>query len=120
MGKQNDLGQKGEEAAAEYLRQKGYQILERNWYFGRSELDIVAMDAHTLVFAEVKTRSNDLFARPEWAVDGKKQRLMVRAAIAYMQHIGHDWAIRFDILSVVKRDEQFYIDHFKDAFFPSF
>ena len=118
MAKHNELGQRGEESAADFLAQKGYTILERNWRFGRAELDIVAMDGATLVFAEVKTRSNDVFERPENAVDGKKQRLITRAATAYMQQIGHEWAIRFDILSVILRGSVFYVDHFEDAFFP--
>ena len=69
MAKHNEIGQFGEQAASDYLEQKGYKILDRNWRHGRAEIDIVAMDGVTLVFAEVKTRSNDLFERPESAVD---------------------------------------------------
>ena len=119
MAKHNEIGQFGEQAASDYLEQKGYKILDRNWRHGRAEIDIVAMDGATLVFAEVKTRSNDLFERPESAVDEKKRRLLTRAAVAYMRKIGHEWAIRFDILAVVLREENhFFIDHFEDAFFP--
>jgi putative endonuclease len=119
MAKHNEIGQFGEQAASDYLEQKGYKILDRNWRHGRAEIDIVAMDGATLVFAEVKTRSNDLFERPESAVDEKKRRLLTRAAVAYMRKVGHEWAIRFDILAVVLRGEnRFFVDHFEDAFFP--
>jgi putative endonuclease len=118
MAKHNEIGQFGEQKAADFLEQKGYTILDRNWRHGRAEIDIVAMDGATLVFGEVKTRSNDLFERPESAVDEKKRRLLTRAAVAYMRKIGHEWAIRFDILSVILRDNTFYINHFEDAFFP--
>jgi putative endonuclease len=118
MAKHNEIGQFGEQKAAEFLEQKGYKILDRNWRYKRAEIDIVAMDGATLVFGEVKTRSSDLFERPESAVDEKKRRLLTRAAVAYMRKIGHEWAIRFDILAVILRGPDFYIDHFEDAFFP--
>jgi putative endonuclease len=118
MAKHNEIGQFGEQKAAEFLEQKGYKILDRNWRYKRAEIDIVAMDGVTLVFGEVKTRSSDLFERPESAVDEKKRRLLTRAAVAYMRKIGHEWAIRFDILAVILRGPDFYIDHFEDAFFP--
>ena len=119
MAKHNDIGHRGEQIATDYLTQKNYTILDRNWRYGRAEIDIVAMFGATLVFAEVKTRSNDLFERPESAVDEKKRRLLTRAAVAYMRKIGHEWAIRFDIVAVILKEENlFFVDHFEDAFFP--
>jgi putative endonuclease len=118
MAKHNEIGLRGEQIATDYLEQKNYKILDRNWRYGRAEIDIVAMDGVTLVFAEVKTRSNDLFERPESAVDDKKRRLLARAAVAYMRKINHEWAVRFDILAVILRGDAFFIDHFEDAFFP--
>ena len=119
MGKHNDTGKRGEDLAAQFLEEKNYRLLERNWRHGRAELDIIAMDGKTMVFAEVKTRSDDIFERPENAVKNKKRGLMIKAAIGYMHKTKHENAIRFDILSVILRggkDPQ--IDHFKDAFFP--
>ena len=119
MGKHNDTGKRGEDLAAQFLEEKNYRLLERNWRHGRAELDIIAMDGKTMVFAEVKTRSDDIFERPENAVKNKKRGLMIKAAIGYMHKTKHENAIRFDILSVILRggkDPQ--LDHFKDAFFP--
>ena len=42
MAQHNIYGRSGEDVAAEYLEQQGYLILERNWFFGHKELDIVA------------------------------------------------------------------------------
>lgn len=119
MGKHNDLGKRGEDLAAQFLEEKNYHLLERNWRHGRAELDIIAMDGKTMVFAEVKTRSDDIFERPENAVKNKKRGLMIKAAIGYMHKSKHENAIRFDILSVILRGGKApQIDHFKDAFFP--
>ncbi len=119
MGKHNEIGKEGENLAASFLEKKSYRILEQNWRSGRAELDIVAYDGTTLVFVEVKTRTDDIFSRPEQAVNLKKQRLMTRAALAYMQKINHEWAIRFDIVSVILRGSvEPQIELFKDAFFP--
>lgn len=119
MGKHNELGIKGENIATEYLEKKGFKILERNWRFRKAELDIIAFDNKTLVFVEVKTRSDDIFQRPEEAVTTSKRQHIIKAAIGYMDRIGHEWSIRFDIISVILRgNNEPQIDYFKDAFFP--
>jgi putative endonuclease len=118
MGKHNETGKNGEDIAYTYLEAQNISILERNWRYKRAEIDIIGMDGKTLIFVEVKTRTDDIISRPENAVDTRKRTLMIKAAIAYMHHIKHDWAIRFDILSVILRKEKPQIDHFKDAFFP--
>ena len=56
MAKHNELGKKGEEIAAQYLSEKGYEILERNWRNRHKEIDIIAKDGNELVIVEVKTR----------------------------------------------------------------
>jgi putative endonuclease len=119
MGKHNELGKKGEEIAAEYFKNNGYDILERNWRYGRAELDIIALKGRTMVFVEVKTRSDDFHDRPENAVTIKKQKLITHAAIGYLHLKQHETSIRFDVISVILRgDKQPHIDHFEDAFFP--
>lgn len=69
MAAHNELGTWGEQCAVEYLRRKGYVILERDWKSGHRDLDIIAFDGATMVFVEVKTRRNRMFADPEMAVD---------------------------------------------------
>jgi putative endonuclease len=118
MGKHNDLGKKGEQTACDFLIEKNWEILEKNWRTGRAEVDIIAKDRHVLVFVEVKTRTNDIFEKPEEAVSTKKRRLMIRAAINYMLKINHDGAIRFDIIGIIIKNEKHFIEHIPDAFFP--
>jgi len=119
MAKHNETGKAGELAARRFLENKGYDILETNWRFHRAEVDLIAKDGKILVFVEVKTRSSDAFGKPEAFVDARKQRFLAEAASAYMELTGHDWEIRFDIVSVlVNPGGEALLEHFEDAFFP--
>jgi putative endonuclease len=113
-------GKQGEDAAARYLIEKGYRIAVRNFRAGRCEIDIIAWQHEDLlVFVEVKTRHRDDFGGPEEAVHYKKQDAIARTAGLYMEKIGYDWAIRFDILAVLMDEGQVReIRHTEDAFFP--
>lgn len=105
------LGARGEEAAARFLKTKGYQIRERNWRHKSGEIDIVAVktrgffgrEIDCLVFVEVKTgwRSGDGFL-PEQHVDYFKRRCLVRAAKSYIQYkrIPPDAAWRIDVVAI--------------------
>ncbi len=120
MAKHNDYGGWGEQLAADYLQKKGYSICHRNWKLGHRDLDIVAVDEDgaTLVVVEVKTRSNNVFAQPEEAVDWRKRRNMAVAANAYVQRYCVDLPVRFDIISIVGHEEDFVINHIENAFVP--
>ena len=119
MGRHNETGKRGEVLARRFLEEKGWEILEMNWRWGRAELDIIAMDGKVLVFVEVKTRSTERFGVPEAAVSDRKMELMSRAGAAYMKRIGHDWEMRFDVVSVLLPPGQApVIRHLSDAFFP--
>ena len=121
MSRHLKTGQQGEAAAAEFLEQKGWRIVERNWRAGRAEIDLIAwVHEKLLVFVEVKTRSSaDMgFGGPEAAIDAKKQAMLLRAAGLYMESIDYDWEIRFDVVAVIlKRDKVLEIRHLEDAFF---
>jgi len=121
MSQHHDLGKKGEQLAVEFLAKKGVQILERNWRYRRAEIDIIAKEGDVLLFVEVKTRSDVYFGRPESFVSQRKRDLMADASAVYMEEIGHDWEIRFDIIAIIVHNEMHHsIDHIKDAFFPGF
>src|SRR5690606_9116090 len=66
------LGRWGEDLAAQWLTDAGWELLDRNWRGHRGELDIVAMDGDELVVVEVKTRSGPAFGHPAEAVDRRK------------------------------------------------
>lgn len=100
MSTTQDTGSLGEQAAAEYLHEQGYEILHRNWRTGRYELDIVARKDEYLCFVEVKTRRADGLTTPEEALTGRKMRSLARAADAYVKYYGPDLEPRFDLVAV--------------------
>ena len=97
-----DTGSQGEAAVAEWYREAGYDILDRNWRVRDGELDVIARRDRTIVFCEVKTRRSDAFGLPVEAVTVRKQqRLRLLAARWLDAHPHRGLAIRFDVASVV-------------------
>ena len=122
MAEHNDLGRWGEQVAVNWLHKRGYTIRECDWHIGHRDIDIIALteDMRTVVFVEVKTRSNTTFAQPEDAVDRKKIRNLGIAANAYVKMNKLTLDVRFDILTVVGEcgDANPVIEHWEDAFNP--
>ena len=118
MAAHNDLGKLGEELAVQYLTDKGYEILERNWHNIHKEVDIIAKDGQYLVIVEVKTRQNDEYGEPDLAVTKRKQRMLIAAANAYISRKELDMETRFDIISILVKDSDPVIEHIEDAFLP--
>lgn len=116
MSRHNLLGMEGEDAACRYLQEKGYRIVERNWHSGHKELDIVALIGNCLVIVEVKTRSNEEYQEPWDAVTPVKMRRIAQAAHHYVCLKSIDLSVRFDIVSLVKNEDEWEIEHFEDAF----
>lgn len=112
------LGKKGEDLAAQHLEQKGYSILERNYHFERAEVDIVAYFGFEIIFVEVKTRSSTQFGEPEDFVDEAKQKLVMKAATAWIYERKMEGSpMRFDVIAIkADSDTEFYIKHFENAF----
>ena len=109
----------GEDLAMEYLISNGYKIEQINWRSKKAEIDLIAKDGNVLVFVEVKLRSTSLFGNPERSVGAKKKKLLVAAATSYMDSIEYEMAIRFDIITIIYRsNNDFSLEHYKDAFFP--
>lgn len=96
------LGARGEELAARWYRERGYEILDRNWRCRAGEIDIVARRDRTLVVCEVKTRSSDAFGSPAAAVTRSKQLRLRRLAMAWLEaHDRRGVHVRFDVACVV-------------------
>lgn len=116
MAAHNELGTWGEEIAAAYLVNKGYEILHRDWKSGHRDLDIVARDGLQIVFVEVKTRRNNFFGEPVLAVDYRKQRNLRLAINHYLKYYGINQEARFDIVSVVgTKETESLIEHLIDV-----
>ncbi len=114
-----NLGRAGEEKAAEYLKNRGYRILKRNWKSSKLEIDIIAEDKDFIVFIEVKTRSEDYIIHPKNAINREKQRSIIYAAENYIKWNNIDKESRFDVIFVIKKDNDYQIDHIEDAFYPT-
>ncbi len=116
MAAHNELGKWGEDLAAKFLKEQGYEILERDWKSGHHDLDIVAGNEEGLAIVEVKTRRNRLFGDPEEAIDYKK-RLSLQSAINHYIKAHHIKApVRFDVISIVGAiGSTPEIDHIKDV-----
>ena len=117
MAKQNRIGKEGEEEACKYLTEKNYTVLDINWRWRHYELDIVASTGSELVIIEVKTRSGSYLLPPKEAVDRGKVKRLVAAADAYVQRFEIDKPVRFDIITLVKRETSYEIEHLEDAFY---
>lgn len=116
MADHNELGKRGEDAAVNYLRKEGYEIVERNWNYEKYEIDIIARDDEFIVFVEVKTRSSDQWGNPEEAVSKGKIRRIVEAADFYLGEYDIDLPARFDVVAAIWNGTDFEIDHIDDAF----
>ena len=63
--KRKDSGKIAEDLAAEFLQKAGYQIIERNYMYSHSEIDIIAKKGMYLVFVEVRSKSGTKYGSPE-------------------------------------------------------
>ena len=115
------LGNRGERAAARYLRRQGFRILARQHSTRLGEIDLIALDGDCVVFVEVKTRRSESAGHPVEAVTPEKQRQLTRLALAWLkQHNLLEHRARFDVVAVLwpegsRRPE---IQHYRNAFEP--
>ena len=111
------LGSEGEGRAARYLQGRGYRIAARNVRAGGVEIDLVATRGRRVVFVEVKTRRSMWFGQPEEAVDAAKRARLVRGAAAWLrEHPRGARRVRFDVIALHKRTDDWRLRHFEGAF----
>jgi len=115
------LGRKGERAAARYLRRHRYRILARNYRCAAGEIDLIASQAATIVFVEVKTRQPAEGPSDRLPVHTEQLGRIGRAARYFMMHpAAADRPYRFDVISVAFSSRgKPHFEHFEDAFQPS-
>lgn len=112
-----ELGEIGEDLAVAHLRKLRYKILERNFRCKFGEIDIVALDGKSLVFIEVKARSTGEFGSPLTGVTPRKQRQLVKVALAYLQkHRLFNRQARFDVVAVEMDSGKKTINVIRNAF----
>jgi putative endonuclease len=117
MKTSKSLGKRGEEAALDYLKKKGYEIVDTNFRYDRAEIDVIARYRDVLVFVEVKTRRADTLGEPEDAVTFRKREQIRKAAQGYLfKHHLDDEECRFDVLAIEYKLGTPTIRHTEDAF----
>jgi len=96
------IGNKGEDRACNYLQEKGYTILDRNWRTQRGEIDIIAYKEHTIVFIEVKTLPNGTIDMIQKELNHQKQQRILKTSKCYL--LNHrqynDSYVRFDVIVI--------------------
>jgi putative endonuclease len=110
------IGDLGEDLAIKILQSKDYEILERNYRYKRSEIDIIALHHNLLVFIEVKSLHSFQHGFPEERVNQAKVDKVMEAAEDYIHAINWQKDIRFDILSINLKKPSEYL-HIEDAFY---
>jgi putative endonuclease len=115
------LGAEGEARAARFLARRGYRIVDRNVRAGGVEVDLIARRGGVVVFVEVKTRRSLRHGPPELAVDGAKQRRLIRAATAWLtENPARFRSARFDVIACTAPErpgDAWQIDHLPGAFY---
>lgn len=108
-------GNKGEDIAVNFLMENGYEIVERNYRYKHSEIDIIVKKKDFLIFVEVKTRSSTNYGAPEAFVSNGQTTKIFEGANEYIYESDWHGPIRFDIISIVLGGSV-TITHFEDAF----
>ncbi len=110
-------GKQGEDLAVAYLQKLGYEIVSRNFYYQKAEVDIIVQKADVLCIVEVKWRKSDFHGAPHEFVTPKKRKLLARAAEFFIQK--HNWQgeTRFDIVSITGVAPNITIEHIESAFY---
>ena len=116
MAQHNDLGNKGEQLAIDFLLKNKYTILEKNYRYLKAEVDIIAQKENVLAAVEVKTRTSAYFGNPEEFVNPKKIKLLLSAIDNYVIEKDLDVEVRFDIIAIITNKKETKIEHLEDAF----
>lgn len=115
MTYQRKIGDKGEQIAADYLKDRGYQLLDKNFITRYGELDLVAFEGGTVVFVEVKTRTSTTFGLPEASITPAKMERIQNSALLWLQahpEAPEDW--RIDVVAIIMshQNDMTDIQHF--------
>ena len=117
-GTRQSLGRLGETLAGVYLKNKGYDILERNWRTPYGEIDLVGKSLETIVFVEVKTRASKSLGPPEISITPRKAEHMRNAAEYYIQQhpeMDAEWRIDLITIQMQPNSTPALIDHFENV-----
>lgn len=117
MNQKQFLGKYGEDLAATYLQDRGYQIVARNWRCGLGEIDLIAKDKAQIVFVEVKTRNGEGFGHPFEAITSAKvDRMRKLVSLWRTENPNSNLGVRLDAIAVLIKNGRVAIEHLKRVF----
>lgn len=117
MADHNEFGKLAEELAEQFLVQKNYKILAKNFRYQKAEIDIIAEFENQIIIVEVKARNTDAFMLPQEAINKRKIKLIVSAANYFLEENNIDKETRFDAISVLPDESgKLEITHLENAF----
>ena len=114
MTDKTQIGRRGENLAADYLVKQGFEIVARNYRYGKAEIDLIVKREDWLLFIEVKTRSSFDFGEPEEFLQDFQINRIMNAAENFIFAIDWQGKVRLDVISV-KLGKETVIEHFEDA-----
>ena len=115
MNEKAEKGKQGEEYAIRFLADKGYTLIDRNFYSLNSEIDLIVKKDDLMVFVEVRMKANADFGYPELTLSKAKVKAIMRGAEEYLIGKPYPKEVRFDVISILEYPE-FEIVHFEDVF----
>jgi putative endonuclease len=113
-----EVGRLGENLAAGYLKNNGYNIIETNYRCPRGEIDIIAQDGDCIVFTEVRTKTGNGFGTPEESVTSTKKKHLIDSAYTYLEEKDKhqaDWRIDFIAVELDTNNKPLRIEQYKNA-----
>ena len=97
-----EIGKRGEEIAAEFLKKQGVDIIEKNYHTKFGEIDLIGFDKSTIIFIEVKLRNNDNSGTPVEAITQTKLKRIYKSALWYISMHKNNYDYRFDVIAIRK------------------
>ena len=117
MGKHNEFGRLGEQIAADFLVENGYELCARNYRYLNAEVDIIAKKDGVLSIVEVKSRNSGFVEDISDAINKKKIKLLIQAADHFVLENDLDIEVRFDVITVIKKQGKLTVEHLENAFY---
>lgn len=111
-----EIGNIGEDIATNFLTDKGYDIIKRNYYSAYGEIDIIAVFEEYIVFVEVRTKLKKFVERPIESINNAKQKRIIKTAMIFLSENSFDLQPRFDVIEIFKNEGSFKLCHTKSAF----
>lgn len=117
MVTRHDKGMEGEELAARYLKERGIEVITRNFRCPIGEIDMVGRHGKTVVFIEVRSRTDSRFGLPQESITRSKQKRLTRLAQWYLKRFGLEREpARFDVVAILWRDGEPEVKWIPNAF----